>query len=178
MPRVSPQLRDATVTRILAGETYSDLSAELDVPEGTLRQWVKRHRDMQHGGGPANAILDSLTGGSIVKLASDPPPIDLATLDPIALLEHDIADAREDLEGARVSKYWNAIPQLRNAVLKMQVDLDVLRNAETSTREDTDAEVAEEFTALGRVKRWVRHLKNDRQARAIVDAVWAEPEDR
>ena len=168
MPRVSPQLRDATVTRILAGETYSDLSAELDVPEGTLRQWVKRHRDMQHGGGPANAILDSLTGGSIVKLASDPPPIDLATLDPIALLEHDIADAREDLEGARVSKYWNAIPQLRNAVLKMQVDLDVLRRAVPTDKAQSTADKVQRMQEICRVRKLCNLILDDRQARVML----------
>lgn len=158
MPRVSPPLRDATVARILAGETYPDLSAELDVPEGTLRQWVKRHRD-----GSQFDVDDR-----VVKLASDPPPIDLATLDPIALLEHDIADAREDLEGARESKYWNAIPQLRNAVLKMQVDLDVLRRAVPTDKAQSTADKVQRMQEICRVRKLCNLILDDRQARVML----------
>ena len=77
MPRVSHQLRDATVTRILAGATYSDLSSALYVPEGTLRQWVTRHRRMPHRGAGLRdaahgiAILTRYGDTAIETLAGD-----------------------------------------------------------------------------------------------------------
>jgi len=170
MPRISPTIRAQAVQRLLDGESYADIATELGQREGTLRQWVKRHRDS-----PANIRRGSPDARSgMAEALALVPPVDPLSLSPVELLEQDIRDARDDLEGAREAKYWNAVPQLRNAVRKMQEDLDARKASESAAGVDDDDEIRSFLLDHTRVKRWVRDILDDRRSRLAIEAVQAE----
>ena len=93
---------------------------------------------------------------------------------PIELLEHDIAEARADLQDARTAAYFNVLPTMRAQIGKMTERLQAARNAIVEEKTDTDAEVWAAFSRLTRTKKWVRRQRDDPQSRRIIDAVLAE----
>ncbi len=160
MGRATPETRAEAVRRVLDGAGYAQTAEVFKVKVGTLRQWVKRHRD-------------AATDGSVIELA---PAIDLATLDPVALLEHDIAVTRRRCQLAEDRGVLTAIAPLTKQTREMQRELEALRANQPVDREDTDAERVEILTAHMRVLRWCREVAADRQARTMLARALAEVE--
>ena len=160
MGRVTPATRDEAVQRIANGDSYALVAEWAKVPQANVRKWVSRAR-----------------GGAVVSIAPDAPAVDLSTLSPIALLEHDIAEARVDLDAARKDRYHNALPSMRSQLRKMQTELESLRASQAEEVEDDDAEVLALLIDHMRAKTWVRGVLDDRQARTIVEAIQRERTD-
>jgi hypothetical protein len=155
MSHATKAVRTEAVQRIAAGDSYALVAEWAKVPQANVRKWVERSRS------------------AIVSIAPDPPVIDYAALSPIDLLIHDIAKARAHIDIIEQSSP-TGLPAMWRQLRSMQDELEARRASVTDTRDDTDAEVGEEYVLLSRVKRWVRLATADRQARAIIVAVLAE----
>lgn len=158
MNRTSQSVREEAVSRVLRGESASSVAVEIGVKPGTLRQWLKRHRDAD---GDA----------SLVVLA---PPVDLSGLTVVELLEHDIASVRRQIRVCEESGTLTALAPLWRQVRSMESELRTLRDTEPEDRADTNAEIFEELISLMRVKFWVRGVLDDRQCRLAYEAVQRE----
>ena len=141
------------------GESAASVADELGIPHGTFRSWIHRYKSQSP---------------PVARIVPNPEPVDLSALSPIELLEHDIAEARADLQDARTAAYFNVLPTMRAQIGKMTERLQAARNAIVEEKTDTDAEVWAAFSRLTRTKKWVRRQRDDPQSRRIIDAVLAE----
>ena len=153
MPRVTPATRDEAVQRILDGDSYALVAEWAKVPQANVRKWVSRAR-----------------GGAVVSIAPDAPAVDLSALSPIALLEHDIREARADLAEARKDRYHNALPSMRSQLRKMQTELESLRASQAEDRAQTHEEKVAAMREICRVRALCIDIIEDRQARNILRA--------
>ena len=101
-------------------------------------------------------------------------PVDLSKLAPLELLEHDIAEARRDLQATRDAGVHTAIAPQRRQLRKMQEQLDAMKSAVPEDREATDRERIDLLIVHMRVKRFARPILEDRQARRIIEPLLAE----
>ena len=160
MPRIDRATRDAAVRRVADGESAADVARDIGVKPGAVRLWVHRCKDEP-----------------VARIVPDAARVDLTELDPIALLEHDIAEARQDLQAARKASYHNVLPAMRNQIRAMVAELQAMRAGVVDDDEPDDAERLEVLIDHGRVYRWLNGMADDHQCLTMMRRVVAERTD-
>ena len=154
MSRTPPKVREAALSRVLAGESAAAVARDIGVLPATVRSWRRRARNA-----PSLELVQ---------------PVDLSKLSPLEVLEHDIAATRRRLIRADDAGVFSALAPLTVQLRKMESEAAALRAAQVEDRADTDAERIEVLTAHMRCVRWVSPMVADRQARMIIRRVLAQ----
>ena len=174
--RSTPAEQADGVARVLAGESAADVAEALGVPATRVRQWVYVHKQRQaptpKPKRPTAVVTEA--GAAPVQLV---PALNPSSLDPLGLLEHDVALCRRLLTLAEEAGSMSALAPLLSQLRQMQAELAAMRASVPEDKVDTDAERVLVLTDHMRVLRWCRKVLEDRQALTMMRRAVAERTD-